>query len=145
MSTKEVQDQIVDNMKRWQKVENASVASTGQVIEQTENPIVRMVMEIIQHDSQTHYRIQQFIIDSLTTSTVALTPEELGDVWGMIEKHIEIEDATIRLAKEATEALKGTKMSVQQYLLGYLLEDEQKHSHMLEALSAVKGGMYPYS
>ncbi|MEW5994117.1 MAG: transposase [Candidatus Zixiibacteriota bacterium] len=51
MSTKEVQQQIVSNMRRWQKIENVSVASTANVIENTENPIVRLVMEIIQRDS----------------------------------------------------------------------------------------------
>ena len=40
MTSKEVQEQIVDNMRRWHKIENASVASTGKVIEKTENPIV---------------------------------------------------------------------------------------------------------
>ena len=30
------------------------------------------------------------------------------------------------------------------YLLGYLLEDEKKHTHMLEALNNVQKGMYPY-
>ena len=58
MSTKEIQDQIVKNMQEWKKVENASVASTGKVIEKTENPIIRLIMEIIQRDSQMHYRIQ---------------------------------------------------------------------------------------
>ena len=41
MSTKEIQEQIVGNMRQWQKIENASVASTGNVIEKTGNPIVR--------------------------------------------------------------------------------------------------------
>ncbi|MCP4632953.1 MAG: hypothetical protein GY855_08495, partial [candidate division Zixibacteria bacterium] len=67
MSTKELQEQVVDNMKRWQKIENASVASTGKVIEATDNPIVRLIMEIIQRDSQFHYRVQEMIVDSLET------------------------------------------------------------------------------
>ena len=29
MSTKEIQEQLVDNMKRWQRIENGAVASTG--------------------------------------------------------------------------------------------------------------------
>ena len=47
MSTKAVQESIVENMRRWQKIENASVSIAGQVIEETENPIVRLIMEII--------------------------------------------------------------------------------------------------
>lgn len=144
MSTKEVQQAIIDNMKRWQKIENASVASTGKVIEKTDNPIIRMVMEIIQRDSQMHYRVQEMIADSLETKTMTLNPDELADIWTLIEHHIELEKKTVQLAEEALAALKGKKMVVQEYLLHYLLEDEEKHNHILDQLEVIKKGMYPY-
>lgn len=144
MSTKAVQGELVANMKSWQKVENASVGSTGKIIEETENPIVRLVMEIIQHDSQMHYRVQGWIADSLTDRTVSLSPDEVGSVWEAIKRHIEIEKKTIRLANESLKALKGRKMLVQEYLLNYLLEDEKKHNRLLEALRKIQKGMYPY-
>jgi len=50
MSLKEVQQEIVSNMKSWQKAENATIALTGQIMEKTDNPIVRLVMEVIQRD-----------------------------------------------------------------------------------------------
>jgi len=144
MTTKEVQEQIISNMKNWQKIENASIASTGNIMERTQNPIVRIIMEIIQRDSQMHYRVQELIADSLETKTIALTPEEVSDVWGMIEKHIELEKKTVEYAEEALSALKGKKMVVQEYLLNYLLEDENKHNHILDALGIIKKGLYPY-
>jgi len=144
-SQKEVQENLVANMRIWQKVENASVASTGRVMEKTENPIVRLVMEIIQRDSQMHHRVQEWIADSLTGKVVSLTPDEVGDVWGMIEEHIKLEEKTQELAKEALDSIGNSKgMLVQAYLLEYLLEDEQKHSQLLERLAKIKKGMYPY-
>lgn len=144
-STKEVQENLVSNMESWQKIENASIASTGQVIEKTENPIVRLVMEIIQRDSQMHYRVQELIADSLQ-KTVTFTPEELGDVWGLIEDHIKIEERVLELAEESLEASKGSKgMMIQSYLLEYLLADEKKHNLMLERLAGIQKGMYPYA
>lgn len=145
VSTKQIQEQIVDNMKRWQKIENASVASTGHVIEKTENPILRLIMEIIQQDSQMHYRVQGLIAESLTTRTITLTPEELGKVWHLVEHHIELERETVRLAEKALTALKGKKMLVQEYLLNYLLVDEEKHNTILDRMGDIKGGMYPYA
>lgn len=144
MSTKEIQQEIVANMRKWQKVENASVASTGRIIEKTENPVVRMVMEIIQRDSQMHHRVQEFIADSLEHKTVSLDPDELGQVWTLIEKHIELEKQTIKFAEAALIGLKGKKMVVQEYLLDYLLIDEEKHNKILENLETIKKGMYPY-
>ena len=145
MSTKEAQELIVANMKKWQKIENASVSSTGRIIEKTENPIVRLVMEIIQRDSQMHYRVQELIADSLTTKAISLTPDEVGEVWDRIEKHIELEKKTVELAQSSLKAIEGNKgMLVQAYLLEYLLRDEQKHDVILEKLNEVKKGMYPY-
>ena len=144
MSTKEIQEKITNNMRRWQKVENSSVASTGNVIERTENPLVRLVMEIIQRDSQMHYRVQDMIASSLESGTISLSPDELADVWDLIEKHIKLEEKTIELANEAKEALKGKKMVVQEYLIDYLLIDEEKHNKILATLETIKKGMYPY-
>ena len=145
MSSKEVQEQIVDNMRRWQHIENATIASTGKVMEKTENSIVRIVMEIIQRDSQMHYRVQELIADSLTSKTITLNPDELEKVWDLIEKHIQLERETVGMAEEALAALKGKKMVVQEYLLRYLLEDENKHNHILDSLGVIKKGMYPGS
>jgi hypothetical protein len=144
MSTKEIQEKIIDNMHRWQKIENASVASTGDVINKTNNSIIRLVMEIIQRDSQMHYRIQDMIAYSLESGTISLSPDELADVWDMIEKHIKLEEKTVELANEAKKALKGKKMVVQEYLIDYLLIDEEKHNKILETLGTIKKGMYPY-
>ena len=124
---------------RW-----ATIAATANVMEKTENPIVRVVMEIIQRDSQMHYRVQEMIADSLTSKTVSLTPEELEKVWDLIEKHIKLERQTVDMAEEALAALKGKQMVVQEYLLRYLLEDENKHNHILDSLAVIKKGMYPY-
>jgi hypothetical protein len=143
MTVKELQQQIVSMMKRWQKIEDASVSSTGMIMEKTDNPIVRLTMEIIQRDSQMHYRIQEWIADSLELKTVSLTPEELNRVWTMIENHIELEKKTLQMAKEALSALEGKKMVVQEFLLNYLAEDEKKHNNLLGHLEKIKKGIYP--
>jgi hypothetical protein len=145
-SKKEAQQSLISNMEAWRKVENASISSTARVIEKTENPIVRLVMEIIQRDSQMHYRVQQWIGESLSGRTVSLTPEELGEVWQMIEEHIRLEQRTLELARASLESIKGSKgMLVQAYLLEYLLDDERKHNLMLERLAHIQKGMYPYA
>jgi hypothetical protein len=144
MSTKKIQEKITDNMRRWQKIESDSISSTGHIMERTKNPLVRLVMEIIKRDSQMHYQVQEFIAGSLESKTISLTPDELKGVWTMIEEHIQLEENSVELANEAIQALKGKKMVVQEYLLDYLLMDEQKHNKILETLGTIKKGMYPY-
>jgi hypothetical protein len=144
MSTKELQEAIVENMRQWQKIEHDSIVSTGNIIKKTDNPIVQLVMEIIQRDSKMHHRIQGMIAGSLEEKAISLSPDELGGIWDMVEEHIALEKETIRLAKEALGHLQGKKMVVQEYLLNYLRIDEEKHNEILESLSTIKKGMYPY-
>lgn len=141
MSTKAIQQEIIDNMKKWQKIEDATVATTGMIIEKTDNPVVHLIMEIIQRDSQMHYRIQEWIADSLESKTVTLTYEELNKIWSLIERHIELEKKTLEMAQQSLEALKGRKMVIQEYLLKYLAQDEQKHNDLLTNLEGLKKGM----
>jgi bacterioferritin (cytochrome b1) len=102
-------------------------------------------MEIIQRDSQMHYRVQEWIAETLQGKPISLSPDEMGDVWEMIENHIAIEKKTLELAEKSLAAIKGSKgMLVQAYLLEYLMEDEKKHNVMLEKLVSIQKGMYPY-
>ena len=91
MSTKEKQEALVETMERWQKLENAAVAQTAQIMTKTENPLIRLVMEIIQRDSNMHHRVQGLIIDSLTRTQINMPVDELVKVWDAIEAHIEME------------------------------------------------------
>ena len=112
MTTKEIQQNIVDNMQQWQQIENASVASTQKVIESTDNHLVKLVMEIIKRDSEYHHFVQDFIVRSLQSSTIALSIDDLEKIWDKIEKHIELEKKTIKFAKDSLEAIQGKKMLV---------------------------------
>ena len=141
MSTKEIQQQIIANMKKWQKIEDATVATTGMIIEKTDNPVVHLVMEIIQRDSQMHYRLQEWIANSLESKTVTLTYDELDRIWSLIERHIELEKKTVAMAQQSLDAIKGKKMVIQEYLLNYLAEDEKKHNNLLAHLESIKKGM----
>ena len=120
---KELNEKLLDTLKKWQVVEDQSVKSTSDIIAKTKNPIVRQIMEIIRQDSAMHKKVQQLIIDSFEKQAISLTPEELADVWSMVEKHIELEKETIRLAEESR---RNSNNFVIRYLLGYLMTDETK-------------------
>ena len=127
---------------RWQEIEVASVAQTTQIMERTQNPLIRLVMEIIRQDSVMHKRVEQVILDSLEKEAFTLTPEELGDIWEMVEKHAEMEKETIALAEMAR---RNCRLFVQRHLLTYLIEDEQKHDRLLAQLEDFKRKIYPYA
>ena len=146
MLKKEALKDLVSNMEKWQKIERIGVRQTAEIQEQTEQPLIQLVMEIIQRDSTLHHRVQQMIIDSLTTEAYTFTPDDLVDVWTAIEKHITLERKTIELANASLAILskgQGRSYVLQQYLLAYLLADEKKHDMLLDELATIKKGMYP--
>jgi hypothetical protein len=139
---KELNEKLVATLKKWQKVEDDSVKSTSEIISKTKNPVVKQIMEIIRQDSAMHKKVQQLIIDSFEKEALYLSPDELGDVWSMVEKHIELEKETVRLAEESR---KNSKNFFIRYLLGYLMTDEQKHNEILAQMEDIKSGIYPYA
>ena len=144
MKSKEIQAELIDKMETWQKIEEASVVSTGNVIEKTTNPVIKQVMEIIQADSKQHHRVQQ-LIAKITDEGIVFSIEDLVEVWDGIEKHIAIEKQMVEYVEEALQSVKGRHMLIQEYLLRYLAADEKKHDFLLEALEQIKKGVYPYA
>lgn len=129
---------FVETLRTWQGLERHALEVTSKVIQETDNEVIREVMEIIRNDSLQHHRVQQFLIDSFTKKAPSLTSEELGRIWTAIEEHDKVEKRTIELAKQLREEL---NFPVQRVLLDYLLADEEKHDKLLEHLDEVKRGM----
>ena len=129
-------------LKKWQGIEDGSVALTSSILEKTRNPLIRLVMEIIQQDSVMHKKVQQAILDSLEKEAFSLQPEELAEIWGMIEKHDEAEKEALRLAEEARA---NCPLVIQRQLLDYLIEDEKKHDRLMGNLESLKRGIHPYA
>ena len=135
-------EELVATLKRWQEIEDASVAYCTLIADKTKNPLIKLVMEIIKRDSEMHRKVQQVIIDSIEKEPITLTPEELGEIWEMVEKHAEAEKETLELAEKAR---RNTRLFVQRHLLSYLIEDEQKHDRLLAQLEDFKRRIYPYA
>ena len=146
MSVKEKQQELVKIMKQWQKLENNAVAQTAKIMTEAEHPLIRLVMEVIQRDSNMHHRVQQMIVDATEGGFMEINPDDLVNVWDSIENHIKIEKKTIEMAQASLAALEGTSKTVlQQYLVKYLLTDEEKHDSMLADLDMIKRGMFKSS
>ena len=131
-------EEMVSVLREWQGIERQSMSDTTEIMQETENPLIRLVMEIIRHDSVMQHRVQQFLIDSVTRENVTLTREEVAEIWSKIEAHDEMEKKTIAMA----EKLRNNAWSpIHEQLLDYLLSDERKHDGMLQQLETIKRGM----
>ena len=131
-------ENLVNTLRQWQAIERESISTTKEIIEQTKSPLVRLMMEIISHDSLMHHRVQQFLIDGVTESNVTVTRDDLAQVWEKIEEHDKVERKTIELAKQL---MKESWSPVHKRLLDYLITDEQKHDALIGQLEDLKKDM----
>jgi len=131
-------ENMVKVLRQWQSIERQAMHDTASIMEQTRNPLVRMIMAIIRHDSLMHHQVQQFLIDSVTEEAVAVSRDDLAEVWQRIEEHDKMEKKTIALARQLMEEAWSP---VQKQMLSYLLTDESKHDSLLMELEQVKQGM----
>jgi len=138
MSTREMQEQLVECLKQWQKIENATITVTGGMLETTRHPVVTLLIELIQRDSQMHHRVQQMIIDSLLATVAAVAPGDLEEVWEKLESHMAMERESVRLAQQCLEMLRDQGMPEQELLLTYLHLEESKHERLLDMLAEAR-------
>jgi hypothetical protein len=136
MSTRELQSQLIANLHEWQKLENAQITLIGEVLERTSSPVVSVVMEIIQRDSQMHHRVQQLLIDSLESEVVGVEVGEIAQIKQQLQSHLDMEKETVRLAQQNLAALAGKGLGIQEFLMDYLRRDEEKHRDLLSALES---------
>ena len=128
----------IEVLRQWQGIERDAIETTAEIMEKTDNLLIRQIMEIIRNDSVQHHRVQQFLIDTMTRTPVRLSAEELAEVWGELEAHDKLERETIELA---TQLQQETTDPVHKILLDYLLRDEQKHDTILGELEKFKQHM----
>ena len=74
-------EKVVSTLRQWQGLERQALSDTAEIMEGTKSPLLRLMMEIIRHDSLMHHRVQQFLVDSLTLADVAVTRDELATRW----------------------------------------------------------------
>ena len=129
---------MVKVLRQWQGIERQSMNDTAEIVEQTTNPLIRIIMEIIRHDSLMHHRVQQFLIDAVTQQDVTATREEVAAIWEGIERHDKVEKRTIKLAESVRDEAWNP---IHKELLDYLLTDEKKHDGLMAVLDAIKKGM----
>ena len=126
---------FLDNIREWQKLEDATIKFSEELMKMTDNKLIRMTMEMIKHDSQKHKVMQQMLIDSLTKEPFILSPDDLASLSQGLNQHLAAEAKSLEFADEA---LKNSELFVTRYVLSYLLADEQKHHKLLSNLNELK-------
>jgi len=131
----EQSNQFLKIIRDWQKLEDETIKFSDDMLKKTKNPLIKMTMEMIKHDSQKHKVMQQMLIDSVTKQALILSPDDLNNLGDGLNRHMEAEARSVELADEA---LKNSELFATKYVLSYLIADEQKHHNLLSKLEDLK-------
>jgi hypothetical protein len=131
-------------MRDWGALEKQSAESVEKVKAKCGNPLVCMIMDIIENDARVHERLQEFIIHSLENQSVTLSLDEVGEVIELIREHTQLKEEMMQKAETALNQLKDKSLRIQGFLLKTLIADEKKHKEMLEGIQNIRVGLYPY-
>ena len=144
MTMKEIEGKLIEVLKKWQKVEEEAVLSTGEVIRDAKNPIIQAVFQIIQNDAQNHRRVQELIIQAHEKAGFQLDVDQMELLSKVVARHVLVEKKMIEAADESLKMIAGKKQILHEYFLKYLQEDEKKHMDLLKGLENLKKSMHPY-
>ncbi len=128
-------EEFLSIIREWQALEEKTIRSAEELMSKTNNPLVKMTMEMIKHDSEKHKVMQQMIIDNITKEAIHLSPDELAPLSDMLNKHMEAEAKSLSLADAALEK---SELFITRYILSYLIADETKHHNLINKLNELK-------
>ncbi len=128
-------EEFLSLMKEWQTLEDKTITSANDLMKKTANPLIKMTMELIKHDSEKHKLVQQMIIDSIKKQAISISPDELTALSDMLNKHMEIEAKSMT---QADKAFQKSELFMTRYLLSYLIADETKHHGLMNQLNDLK-------
>jgi rubrerythrin len=113
------------------QLEERIVQSVNESIDKIENEAVRTALRGISLDSKKHAEMYTSAINLLTTTSIALNEEQLDLQKKVIEDHIEMEEAVIKLLEKRVNNVENEKVEL---LLKAILADEHRHHKLLKTL-----------
>ena len=134
--------EFFDVLTEWQIIEDRTIASADELSGKANNPIVKMAMEMIKHESERHKIILQMIRDTMISESMHISPDELASLSDMLNRHMEMEAKSLALADDA---YRNSGLFSTRFLLSILLADEAKHHGMINLLNELKRASVPTS
>ncbi len=134
-------EEMVKIFKEWLSLEDETIKIANDLHSKSDNPFIKVNMEMIRRDSEKHKAMLQYAIDAMTKEAGHLAPQDLIPLGEVLDKHLKAEARSMGLAN--TALTKNKDMFVG-FIVNYLLADEVKHHEMLTRLEQMKGKVYPY-
>lgn len=126
---------VIDLLKEQKRLELGHVEAIGKTIKDIQNPMVKVVLESIIHDSRKHAAVAQALIDVEAGAVPTKLDMDLGPATTLnqsIKQHVRVEMNMIELLGEIGELVNDDRV---QKFIDYLVEEEKRHHKLLKEFS----------
>jgi hypothetical protein len=144
MKMKDQQEKIRSALESWENIERESASLIEEVKGKCSNPLICFMMDVLENDARTHTRMMEIVRDSMEREQFAFSVDEIGEIIGLIRKHIELKSHHVQVVEDVLENVTDKSLRLQTSLLKGLLADENKHREMLAGMEKVRATLYPY-
>jgi len=127
--------EVIELLKEQKRLELGHVKSSGETMKGIENPMVKVVLESIVHDSRKHAAIAQALIDVEAGEGPTKLDMDLGAATTLnqsIKQHVRVEMDMIEMLGEIGALVKDDRV---QKFIDYLVEEEKRHHKLLKEFS----------
>jgi rubrerythrin len=137
MAIPENRKKFEELIKKWIVIEEETIDSANDLINQSKNPVVKTIIDLVKLDSEKHRHILETIRLSLD-HTVSFSTDDLKIVDSFVDKHVAMEKTAVETAEQALEM---SSLPIPRFLLEHLLADEKKHDAYIDELNELKAYM----
>ncbi len=121
--------EFLNLMVNWQEIETETIEYANKELPKAQNALTKTVLQSLKLEAEKHCLIQKMIVESVKKEAVHLSPEELEDLSGHLNRRLGIEEKALSLAEAAFEK---SELFIARYLLLYLISDLKKQSGLLK-------------
>ena len=127
--------EVVDLLKEQKKLELGHVKALTETLKSVENPMIKVLLDMIIHDSRKHATIAQALIDVEAGSAPHRLDMDLGPATNFnqnIKQHVRVELDMIERLGEVSKLVKDDRV---RKFIDYLVDEEKRHHKLLKEFS----------
>ncbi len=126
---------VIDLLKEQKKLELSHVEILSKSIRDLKQPMARVILECIIHDSMKHAAIAQALIDVEAGKAPMKLDVDMGPAVNLhqnIKQHVRVEQHMIELLGDIDDLVDDDRV---QAFIDYLIAEEMRHHKLLKELS----------
>ena len=127
--------EVIDLLKEQKELELGHVKALKETMKSVQNPMIKVMLEMIVYDSKKHASIAQALVDVEAGTVPHKLDMDLGPATNFnqnVKQHVRVELEMIERLEEAQKMVKDDRVMK---FIEYLIDEEKRHHKLLKEFS----------